>query len=552
MFDDIELKQDGIYEVKKDKKGNRTFIKVANYMKVIGQEINLDTNEHFVNLEFKMINDSKCQLLKVQASDIASYNSLSKLASKGLDVNEVNKQKVIKALRISREQAPYKYLHQTLGFIQRDNELIFNHHNSYGSKYTSTYVGELDIAPKGNNSVYMNMIKSEVIGTLGLELALVFGVSSATVSLINTRYPTESLMVHLMGLSSSGKSTTASLASSVWGDCNLRGNGLMSSFNTTLNALQKRLQNNYGVIQCLDELNQYSGNDITKVIYSLSEGRIRSRLTKEGEMNKAGSWTTLILSTGEKSMLEMASQNEGLRVRAFEFSLNKWTRSAENSSKIKSIISQNYGWLGLNFVQKITELGIERVIEIYDQWKVTLEGELKKTPFTDRVAAKLAILLTSAQILNEEMNLLVNVQEIKEFLVSSMDNVLVETDLAKKAYRYLNEYLSVNRTLFMTESKQSVSQENLYPISNCQGKIFLDSQGKIEKVAIQKNEFERIIKLKGFESPNMIVKKWKENQWLECESGRTSNRLVINQVRVTCYVIKVQVVEKALGYDKGE
>lgn len=321
MFKDIELKHDGVYEIKKDKEENEFTVKVANYMSVINQEVNLDTSEHFVNLEFQPINDSEHRLLKVQAADIVTYHSLNKLASKGLDVNEVNKQKVIKALRQSRENAPYIQSHQTLGFVQRNNQLVFNHQVSYGLDAASSYVGPLDIQPKGDEDIYMDMIQSEVIGTLGLELALVFGVSSAMLGFINTQYPMESLMVHLVGSSSCGKSTTAILAASIWGNCNLRENGLISSFNTTLNALQKRLSGNFGVVQCLDELNQYSGNDITKLIYSLSEGRIRSRLNKECEINQLESWNTLILSTGEKSILGMATQNEGLRVRLFEFTM---------------------------------------------------------------------------------------------------------------------------------------------------------------------------------------------------------------------------------------
>lgn len=364
MFKDIELKHDGVYEIKKDKEENEFTVKVANYMSVINQEVNLDTSEHFVNLEFQPINDSEHRLLKVQAADIVTYHSLNKLASKGLDVNEVNKQKVIKALRQSRENAPYIQSHQTLGFVQRNNQLVFNHQVSYGLDAASSYVGPLDIQPKGDEDIYMDMIQSEVIGTLGLELALVFGVSSAMLGFINTQYPMESLMVHLVGSSSCGKSTTAILAASIWGNCNLRENGLISSFNTTLNALQKRLSGNFGVVQCLDELNQYSGNDITKLIYSLSEGRIRSRLNKECEINQLESWNTLILSTGEKSILGMATQNEGLRVRLFEFTMPQWTKSAENSNQIKSITAQNYGWLGLRFIQKLDELGTQRVLSL--------------------------------------------------------------------------------------------------------------------------------------------------------------------------------------------
>lgn len=547
MFQDIEVKSDGIYEIKKDKEGNEFATKVANHMSVINQEVNLDTNDHFVTLSFYPINGSDLVTLKVQASDIASYNSLTKLSSKGVDIDETNKSKVIKALRKSRETAPYIKSHQTLGFVQRDGVLVFNHQLSYGLDEKSTYVGSLDIKPKGNEEVYMKMIESEVIGVLGLELALVFGVSSAMLGLINIRYPMESLMIHLVGSSSSGKSTTAILAASVWGNCNLRENGLLTSFNTTLNALQKRLSGNFGVIQCLDELNQYSGNDVTKLIYSLSEGRIRSRLNKECEMNQLESWNTVILSTGEKGILSMASNNEGLRVRLFELTLDKWTQSATNSTNIKTITATNYGFLGIRFIEAIDSLGIDEVFNLYDQNREYLLTKLNQNQFTDRIAAKMAILLTSADILEQYMDIKLDVGAIESFIISAANEGLDVIDLSEKAFDSLKEYISTNRNCFLTHSKQkSWNGVDITP-RDCTGKVFLEANGEIEKVAIQIDSFKKIMKDLGFESPKLIIDAWDKKGWLEKEAGRKSARLVINNVKVGCYIIKVKEVEDELN-----
>lgn len=547
MFQDIEVKSDGIYEIKKDKEGNEFATKVANYMSVINQEVNLDTNDHFVTLSFHPINGSDLVTLKVQASDIATYSSLTKLSSKGLDINEANKANVIKALRKSRGDAPYIYSHQTLGWVQRNNHLVFNHQISNGFDINSTYVGSIDIQPKGTEEAYMNMIKSEVIGNLGLELALVFGVSSAMLGLINIRYPMESLMIHLVGSSSSGKSTTAILAASVWGNCNLRENGLLASFNTTLNALQKRLSGNFGIIQCLDELNQYSGNDVTKLIYSLSEGRIRSRLNKECEMNQLESWNTVILSTGEKGILSMASNNEGLRVRLYEFTLDKWTKSATNSTNIKTITATNYGFLGIRFIEAIDSLGTDKVFNLYNQNREYLLTKLNQNQFTDRIAAKMAILLTSADILEQYMNIRLDVEAIESFIISAANEGLDEIDLSEKAFDSLKEYISTNRNCFLTHSKQkSWNGVDITP-RDCKGKVFLEANGEIEKVAIQIDSFKKIIKDLGFESPKLIIDAWNKKGWLEKEAGRKSSRIVINNVKVGCYIIKVKEVEDELN-----
>ena len=76
----------------------------------------------------------------------------------------------------------------------------------------------------------------------------------------------------------------------------------------------------------------------------------------------------------------------------------------------------------------------------------------------------------------------------------------------------------------------------------------MDTQGNIEKVAIQISTFKEILNSLGFESPKLVLDKWKDRDWLQCESGRTSTRIMINNTKVGCYVLKVQVASQALGY----
>lgn len=546
---DVTLKEDGIYSIKTLQTGEVEEKKVANYINIINQEINLGSREYLVTLEYQPVNATQKSTLQVKLSDISSAQAILKLSAYGVDVTDMNKTDIVKHLRNCRDQAEYSYVHHSLGFSQSSDqgENHFYHQKIIGFEHPSQYRGAFNIEPKGSKEVYMKMIQEEVIGCIPLEFGLVLGASSAVIGLLGREYSIENLFFHLVGDSSTGKSTVAMLAISLWGSPTLVSNGLISSWNTTFNALQKKLAGNYGVAVCLDEASQYIGKNITNVIYSLAEGTTRSRLNKEIELQSGDNWRTTILSTGECSLMDQAHQNTGLRVRLFELNLDQWTRSAENSNQIKRVIQNHYGFLGLQFVEYLLSYDLEEIKAEFEAWEEGFIEALPDTPLKSRLASKLAILMLTCELL-EKMGIDVHCDEISELIMEQFGDIGVEEDLGVRAYHKFLNYISTNRHKFYSSFLSNAEQNQHHSTQvSCQGRIKYKLNQEIEEIAIITSEFKKIMVELGFQSPQLVLKAWKAKGWLIVEDNKLQKRVHINRVRTNCNILNVQKAEQELN-----
>ena len=195
------------------------------------------------------------------------------------------------------------------------------------------------------------------------------GLASATIGFISKELSVENLIVNLVNDSSTGKTTACQLAASVFGSPILKDNGLVMSWNSTFNALQNKVAGNTGVVVVFDEASMARNDDFTKAIYSLAEGKETARMQKDGVVKQSKVWNTLIISTGEKSLFEASNNNSGLKVRLIELSHIVWTKSAENSEKIKQIISNHYGFAGYMYAEELLRRGKNHIVEGILHWR---------------------------------------------------------------------------------------------------------------------------------------------------------------------------------------
>lgn len=99
-------------------------------------------------------------------------------------------------------------------------------------------------------------------------------------------------------------------------------------------------------------------------------------MNKEGQIKDSGKWLTTILSTGEASLLSKANQNIGLKVRLTELSNVNWTKNADHANRIKAGVLENYGHAA------------------------------------PRIATKLGVLMATAEITEEALELGLNIDAI--------------------------------------------------------------------------------------------------------------------------------------------
>ena len=189
---------------------------------------------------------------------------------------------------------------------------------------------------------------------------------------------------HFFGGSSSGKTTLAQIASSVWGNgadpSDAPNNPFTKRWNATLNAMEGLAAGANDMLLVLDELGSCNAKDFGRAVYDLSGGQGKSAMDASRNMRKQRSWRIPIISTGEvssQSKIEEAASafrsgrshaKAGQMIRLIDIEVNQnMFKSRAQVDSLKRACAQYYGTLGPAFVNaivaKFTSTSLRRIIQ---------------------------------------------------------------------------------------------------------------------------------------------------------------------------------------------
>ncbi|MBU6454483.1 MAG: DUF927 domain-containing protein [Cyanobacteria bacterium REEB67] len=172
---------------------------------------------------------------------------------------------------------------------------------------------------------------------------------------------------HLVGRTTSGKTTLAQLGASVWG-CGADpsqnpAKSYIRKWNNTANGLEGLLSQYNDLPAYLDELGSYNGKDFDTLIYNATSGMGKGAMTSRREMRQTRTWQTIITSTGEVSILHRIEDIGPGRKRAAKGGqvarfidreiLPSTFSGAHQVDALKRACARNYGVLGPAFVEKL-------------------------------------------------------------------------------------------------------------------------------------------------------------------------------------------------------
>ncbi|MFZ6747244.1 DUF927 domain-containing protein [Undibacterium sp. JH2W] len=126
---------------------------------------------------------------------------------------------------------------------------------------------------------------------------LLFFVSAGFASLLLYHAKVQSFGLHLMGSSSTGKSTAMKVAASVFG-----GSDYAQSWHVTDNSLEATAQKHSDALLVLDELGQADAKMVGNIAYMLSNEKGKGRATQNATAKKIATWRTIFISDGELSL----------------------------------------------------------------------------------------------------------------------------------------------------------------------------------------------------------------------------------------------------------
>ena len=510
--------------------------KTSNLLKVGVPEINIDTNNVMLPITTKYLNrDIKILIPRDKAM---SKREIIKLSLQGADVTEENAKYHIRSIEYQeRKIGRVNNTHSELGFAKYKEKEIFKLYKAINED--SSYVGALDLKPKGNLGNYLDDLREHVVPYKNISLAFALGVSSSIVAKLNMHYKDiNTLLVHLFAESTKGKSTAAMLAISVWGNPNLSGGGLYNTWNSTENALSTSLAGNYGIAYALDELSMSKIEDTTSLIYNLVGGKDKARLTKDIELRAAATWTTSIISTGEVSLLSKAKNNTGLDIRVLELGGIVWTEDANHSDQVKALVNRNYGVFGADFVKRLIEFPADRLKEIFEEEREIFIQKVKEKNIHDdmlsRTSCKYAIVTLTIRLINsryKDRGIILDIEGIRELLVDTEINSINRRGIKRKAEDWLIQYIESNASKFKSGKETNTNVDYWGTRKEL-------PNGELE-VAILTNKFEEIMRKGKFEDTKVVLEQLKKEGKLEYEAGRLTRKRKVNAIQTPVYVIRL-------------
>lgn len=196
---------------------------------------------------------------------------------------------------------------------------------------------------------------------------LIFAISCAFAGPLLKLTGVESGGFHFTGNSSSGKSTTINVASSVWGSPDFK-----RQWRATDNALEAVAAAHSDTLLVLDELGQADSRTVGDTAYMLANGAGRERMSSKVALRPALRWRVLFISTGEQPLKDKMAEvgkkahaGQELRVADIPFAVEGgsggfetvqgYGQAAEFAKALSNAAATDFGHAGRAFVQKVCE-----------------------------------------------------------------------------------------------------------------------------------------------------------------------------------------------------
>jgi len=386
-------------------------------------------------------------------------------AREGLDVTGSNVSIVpevfsIKEVEYVENNLPISEVHSVAGIKKVDDGaggISYIYAGDINPINGSKYIGHLNLKPVGDKEAWFSFVGNELRDSTEISFIVALSFTPIVHSILQDDTDVDNFFVHMRGDSSTGKTSMLCLAASTFGpgtDKDPR--GIISSWNGTKNAILRRLMNVNGMLMGLDEVSMNREKDFTGLLYSISSGIEKDRLTKDAQVQERLIGKYIVLSTGEASLLAKTNGNIGLAMRVLEFDNHQWTKSATQAERIKRFCKKNSGHgapeFGLKMNQYIQEKGLDYVFQQYEYWRNFYCKRCTIQARKERMSGRYALILLTAQYLNRFFDFGIIIPKLCQFIIDNENSNGDDRDSYDDFYNKLISYVVMNRQHFDDES----------------------------------------------------------------------------------------------------
>lgn len=225
----------------------------------------------------------------------------------------------------------------------------------------------VEVAPKGSLDKWCDAVRP-----LGhdprfdwMAFSVLAGLGSPLLSLGQR----QSAVLSLVGSSGVGKTLSAKLAMSPYGDPNVLAQGSSS----TLNTVEAQLGACHHAPFMMDEITQFSEKRIGDLIFMAANGTGKGRLGRDANIKKSGSWCNAVFTTSNQPIMELAQSHikEAQRNRVLELSYNGALSKADAQMVLPAVL-HHHGNAALPFLQQAAQVR-DKLPALFDQVETMLE-----------------------------------------------------------------------------------------------------------------------------------------------------------------------------------
>lgn len=535
--------------------GRQKFVKQGReaILENVYEAIDGDKEDVYLKLSTDFLGKEK--IAYIIAGQFMDPKTIKALADIGYDVTTATFSSFVDSLRIQLEAfdqqgyAPTP-VYSFLGWLPPSNEddgaLYYRASTLIGSPQDAKYIGNYDVVPCGTYEAWKDMVIKDVIPYPTLQLVLIAALASVVIGILSFRTPIENPIVHLNLPSGKGKSTAGYLAASILGrpfdgslpvkdedGRTIERSSLYQSWGATDNAMIATQAGNRGAVVILNELGKSLTKNMTRIIFDLSEGSDKKRLTSTLEMRASKGYSTTFISTGESSLLEKCnSKLEGLAVRVMEIT-SELTKDSYHANRIKDTCFAHCGHAAPMMAEYIlAQGGIDFVTPLYKQYVQSLRATFLPTPSKDRFVEKFAALfMTTLDIAQNALGIQFDKQGLLDYMLAYDEEHGADRDTSANSYDAIIPYCISQVHKFQVRYDKSyprsLTPEELpsAPHQDCWGRItnmvkhHTDGRMIIQEIEIRKQILEQFLKDNGFENKSTCLSAWKKADVIDVEDA---------------------------------
>ncbi|WP_135612771.1 DUF927 domain-containing protein [Methanococcoides sp. AM1] len=315
----------------------------------------------------------------------------------------------------------------------------------------------------------------------------------------------QSFFVDHWGESSTGKTAGFDAAYSVFGDPEeMRFNG-----DTTKTAAEVLAEMLTDLPLYMDETGTQQNEDVLQaIVYMVSNGQGRMRGKKDGGLRETGTWKTVALTTGEKSITS-ATGFTGQMVRVIGITGSLGANTGEAIKKMREAVRKNYGHLAEPYFRKLFE-HMDRLTEMYSDGVKRYANTGTNTG--DRMADSFAILLVAGMLL-EEVFKEIGIEPVDpcdvvdQYFYECVESEPIE-NYSVRALNEIMDWMEIKRLCFKDQDYIPSSRPT-------------DFYGWIDEIYLDiiPSSLNKALKIAGYD-PKRVKDDWEKMGLILCNKGR--------------------------------